>query len=181
MIRGEKIVLRAIEASDTERCHRWINDPETTEFLQMRFPVSMLQEEQWTRKDRDPLQNLELAIETLEGVHIGNCGLTGAGGVDRCAELGILIGDGDYRGRGYGTDAMVTLCSFGFCEMNLHRIYLRVYEYNPRAIRCYEKAGFQHEGRLREALFRHGSYHDVLIMGVLAEEHREKWPRRWGG
>ena len=47
-----------------------------------------------------------------------------------------------------------------------------------RAIRCYEKAGFRHEGRLREALFRHGSYHDILVMGILEDEFRAQWPDR---
>jgi len=53
--------------------------------------------------------------------------------------------------------------------MNLHRVQLEVYDFNPRAMRCYEKCGFQVEGRQREALFRNGSYHDILIMGILRE------------
>jgi RimJ/RimL family protein N-acetyltransferase len=174
MIRGEKVVLRALEATDAERCHAWINDPEVTQFLTMRFPVSLLAEERWASRERDPLKELELAIETTEGVHIGNCSLGGAASVDRAGGLGIMIGDKQYWGQGYGTDTMLTLCGFGFSEMNLHRIFLHVYEFNPRAIACYEKCGFQHEGRLREALFRNGAYHDILVMGLLEDEFRAR-------
>jgi RimJ/RimL family protein N-acetyltransferase len=178
MIRGEKVVLRALEATDAERCHAWINDPEVTQFLHMRYPVSLMAEEKWVSQERDPLKELELAIEIAQGVHIGNCALRGAGAVDRSAELGIVIGEKQCWGRGYGTDAMLTLCAFGFNEMNLHRIHLSVYEFNPRAIACYEKCGFQHEARLRQAFFRKGAYHDILVMGILEDEFRAKWPGR---
>ncbi|MEN6401563.1 MAG: GNAT family protein, partial [Armatimonadia bacterium] len=89
--------------------------------------------------------------------------------------------DKEYWNGGYGTDAMLTLCGFGFNQCNLHRIQLDVFAENARAIRCYEKVGFVHEGRRREAIFRHGRYQDLIVMGLLAEEYREKWPERWGG
>ncbi len=179
MIRGEKVVLRAIEATDLERMHQWVNDCEVIQFLTMRFPASLAQERGWVEAERNPMHQLELASETLEGgVHIGSCGLGPNDGPDRCSGLGIMIGDKEYWGKGYGTDAMLALCGFGFGEMNLHRIYLHVYDHNERGIRCYEKCGFQHEGRLREALFRGGEYHDVLVMGILADEFRAKFPER---
>ena len=178
MIRGEKVILRAIELEDLERCHRWMNDPDVTQFLSTRFPLSLQQERKWIEQERDPMRDLALAIETLEGVHIGNCGLHGIHAVDRSAGLGISIGEKSHWSQGYGTDAMLTLCGFGFGQMNLHRIWLYVFDFNARGIRCYEKCGFQHEGRLREAIFRHGKYRDVLVMGILAEEFQQKWPGR---
>jgi diamine N-acetyltransferase len=57
--------------------------------------------------------------------------------------------------------------------LNLNRIFLRVYENNPRAIRAYEKTGFVHEGRLRQGHFHNGEYLDVLLMGVLRAEWQE--------
>jgi len=178
MIRGERVVLRAIEADDAERCHTWVNDREVTRFLSLRFPIPMADERRWTEATRDPSHDVELAIDTLEGTHIGNCGLHGIDAVARRAELGILIGDKAHWGQGFGTDAMLTLCGFGFGEMNLHRIYLRVIGFNQRAIACYEKCGFLHEGRLRQAEFREGAYHDMLIMGILRDEFGAKWPER---
>jgi RimJ/RimL family protein N-acetyltransferase len=59
---------------------------------------------------------------------------------------------------------------FAFGEMNLHRVFLTVYADNQRAIRCYEKCGFRHEGRQREARFSDGRYQDELMMGILREE-----------
>ena len=62
---------------------------------------------------------------------------------------------------------------FAFNELNYHRVYLRVYDFNQRAIRCYEKCGFQTEGRLRQHMYRNGAWHDEIIMGVLRDEFRQ--------
>jgi RimJ/RimL family protein N-acetyltransferase len=74
----------------------------------------------------------------------------------RAAEFGIVIGDKNYWSRGYGTDAVTTLTGFGFGELNLQRIWLRVFDFNTRAIRCYEKSGFVLEGRLRRHHYHAG-------------------------
>jgi RimJ/RimL family protein N-acetyltransferase len=84
--------------------------------------------------------------------------------------VGIGIGEAEYRGKGYGTDAMQVILGFAFRELNLHRVSLSVFEYNPRAIRSYEKAGFRHEGRLRAEINRDGRRWDVLMMGILRTE-----------
>jgi RimJ/RimL family protein N-acetyltransferase len=62
------------------------------------------------------------------------------------------------------------MLGFAFRELNLHRVQLDVFAFNPRAIRCYEKAGFRHEGTLRDAFFRDGVFHDVHRMAVLETE-----------
>jgi len=111
-----------------------------------------------------------LAIETAEGVHIGNVGLHRIDWRNRNAELGIAIGERSYWNQGYGTDAIRTLLSLAFREMNLHRVFLRVDADNARGIRCYEKAGFRREGVLREAVFKEGAYHDQYIMSILQSE-----------
>ena len=84
--------------------------------------------------------------------------------------VGIGIGEPEYWGNGYGTDAMQTFLRYAFLELNLHRVSLGVFSYNPRAIRSYEKAGFVLEGRERQAIHRDGNRQDALIMGILREE-----------
>ena len=86
------------------------------------------------------------------------------------AELGIVIGEKEYWSQGYGTDAIKTLLRYCFDELNYHKVYLRVYDFNTRGIRCYEKCGFRIEGRLRQHMFRHGAWHDEIVMGVLRDE-----------
>ena len=90
------------------------------------------------------------------------------------AFVGLGIGESEYWGKGYGTDIMNVLLRFAFTEVNLRRVTLSVFEYNPRAIRSYEKAGFQHEGRMRQVLNKEGKRWDVLFMGILRDEWMER-------
>lgn len=170
MIVGQKVRLRALEESDLERCYRWVNDPEVTEHLTLRFPMSTQQERQWLLQASSGDGDKSFAIEAADGQHIGNIGLHRINYLDRNAELGILIGEKGHWNQGYGTDAILTLLKFAFEEMNLHRVYLRVDANHPRAIRCYEKCGFMREGTLRHATYRRGRYQDQHIMSVLADE-----------
>jgi RimJ/RimL family protein N-acetyltransferase len=89
---------------------------------------------------------------------------------DRSAEIGISIGEKEFWDQGYGTKAIRLIVGHGFGNLNLNRIYLRVYETNPRGKRCYEKAGFSVDGRLRQARFLEGKYVDVFIMSILKSE-----------
>ncbi len=82
----------------------------------------------------------------------------------------ITIGERDAWGRGLGTEATELMVGHAFERLMLHRVGLTVFSYNVRAIRAYEKAGFQIEGRLREAIVREGLYFDEVQMGILAEE-----------
>jgi RimJ/RimL family protein N-acetyltransferase len=89
---------------------------------------------------------------------------------NQTAILSIGIGDPAYWGKGYGTDAMKLILRYAFYELNLYRISLDVIDYNPRAIRLYEKAGFQHEGARRGFVYRDGQRHDAILMGILRSE-----------
>ena len=169
-IPGKRIRLRAIERSDIPTFVRWFNDPEVRQYLQMYMPMSQAQEERWFEAQLEDRSGQIFGIETLDGTLIGNIGLQDIDWKDRRAVLGIVIGDKEYWNSGYGTEAITTLLRFSFKQMNLHRIWLRVYAYNQRAIRCYEKCGFKLEGCLRQARFHDGEYYDELIMGVLRDE-----------
>jgi RimJ/RimL family protein N-acetyltransferase len=92
----------------------------------------------------------------------------------RDAFVGLGIGLREFWGKGYGTEAMQLALEYAFLELNLHRVSLNVFEYNPRAVRSYEKAGFRHEGRERQVMFREGKRWDILYMGITRAEWMEK-------
>ena len=173
MILGEKVRLRPIERDDLPRFVKWFGDPEVRRHLALYLPFSLAQEERWFESLLERLERQEdllLAVETAEGVHIGNIGLHSINWKDRGAELGIAIGEKAYWDQGYGSDAIRTLLGLAFRQMNLHRVFLRVDADNPRGIRCYEKAGFRREGTSREVVFKEGGYHDQYVMSILQSE-----------
>ncbi|MBC7338495.1 MAG: GNAT family N-acetyltransferase [Firmicutes bacterium] len=172
MLVGEKVVLRPPEMEDVDTLLRWINDREVGRHLMPHFPYSRAQERDWIERVSRSESDRVLIIQTHEGRPIGVMGLHRIDQVHRQAELGIFIGEKEYWGQGYGTDAIRTLLRFAFDAMNFHRIYLRVNADNVRAQRCYEKCGFVREGTLREAVFRDGGWRDQHLMAVLADEFR---------
>lgn len=174
MIQGTKTRLRALEHGDLPHFVRWINDPETRRFMVIRYPLSMTEEENWWEGFLERENDYIFAIETEDGRYIGNIGLHGIERENRRAMLGIVIGDKTYWGRGYGTDAIQTMLRWAFGYLNLNRVYLTVFAYNERALRCYQKCGFQHEGTMRHARYVDGQYYDELIMAILREEHLER-------
>ena len=175
MIEGKKVRIRAIEKTDIDEIMKWVNDPEVIDNLLMRYPVSRYQEEKWIEKalNDSNVRNKVFAIETKDGVYLGGIGLHAINWENRNAEVGIVIGKKEHWNKGYGTDAMMTVLDFAFNRMNLHRVSLRVYDFNLRGIKSYEKCGFKKEGILREDLYAHGKYHDTIIMGILKGEFKK--------
>jgi diamine N-acetyltransferase len=183
MIFGERIRFRGVEREDLSTFVSWINDPEVQHGIGIYLPYAMADEEEWfeAMRKRSPDEHNftievrppgERAPAAGEGnwKMIGSCGFFNLDHRNRSTELGIMIGDKNYWNQGFGTEAVRLLCQHGFNTLNLNRIYLRVLENNPRAVRAYEKAGFTHEGRQRQAEFRDGKYIDMLVMSMLKDE-----------
>ena len=181
LFRGELVRLTAEEPQALAAAFsRWNRDTEYTRLLDF-DPMHLWSEKkmkEYIEKDMDanpPKEYFFQVRELTEDKLIGFVGLFPIWAHGN-SWVGIGMGEPEYRGKGYGTDAMRLALRFAFMELNLHRVTLDVFEYNPRAIRSYEKAGFQHEGRQREVLFRNGKRWDVLEMGIL----REEWLKRNG-
>ena len=174
MIYGERIRFRAVEREDLPRFVAWLNDPEVLQGLLLYLPLSLNDEENWYESmTKRPTDEHPMVIEIQqpdEWLPIGNCGFVNIDWRSRSGDVGIFIGEKRLWNQGYGTDAMRLLLQHGFHTLNLNRIALDVYDTNLRAVRSYEKAGFVHEGRKRQAIFKDGKYIDILQMSVLREE-----------
>ena len=178
MIFGERIRFRGVEQEDLAVFIKWINDPEVLQGIGIYLPQSTLDEQDWFDKMRlRPPEERNFSIDAKEITQaeetwklIGSCGFFNFDYRTASTEFGIMIGDKAYWNRGFGTEAVRLFARHGFNTLNLNRIYLRVLETNPRAIRAYEKAGFVHEGRQRQADFKDGKLIDLLVMSLLHSE-----------
>lgn len=122
-------------------------------------------------------ENFSFDIYTLDGdVLIGGVGLDGVDWVAGHTYVGIGVGDPEYWGRGYGSEAMDLVLRFAFVELNLQRVSLDVFEFNERACRSYRGLGFVEEGRVREWMCRGGRRWDLIYMGLLREDWLKAHP-----
>lgn len=174
-IQLDSAVLRKPEPSDVDALYQYRNDADVVRWLggfstgYSRADLQAWVETHRTRKDEALYVIADAATDRCLG-HIGLYNID-----HRCgtAELAILIGSSEHRGKGLGKQATAALIGYGFNELNLHRISLEVLETNTRAIALYQRLGFQTEGRLREAVFRSGRHLNLLLMGLLRGEYKE--------
>jgi RimJ/RimL family protein N-acetyltransferase len=169
ILRGDKVVLRPLASEDLRRCVKWFSDPEVLRFLGRNNVVSYAEEERWFRDYERRTDEQIFAIE-VAGRHIGNFGLHKVDRTHQKADMGIVIGETDCWSHGFGTDAILAGLRYGFDHLGLNKVSLDVLEYNVRAIRSYEKCGFQTEGVHREEVYKDGRFFNVLRMSILARE-----------
>lgn len=174
MITGKRIRLRRPEKSDLPLFVDWLNDPEVRAGISMYLPMSMDEEEKWYQTNLErPVAERQLTVDMRDGDGWRTIGSTSFFDFDwrnRSAEFGIMIGDKSVWGQGYGTEITELMLDHAFGTLNLHRVLLRVFDFNKRAMRVYEKAGFVHEGTLRQDSFVDGAYVDTHLMSVLQPE-----------
>jgi RimJ/RimL family protein N-acetyltransferase len=174
VIVGSKVRLRKKKLSDVRRDYTWQSDPELARLdaapvLTVPFSVYLLDYSSGIHRPKP--NRYPLAVETLEGRHIGNCTCYDIDEKKGEAQLGIMIGDRAYWDRGYGTDTVNTLVNHIFLTTGLRRLYLKTLDWNLRAQKCFQKCGFTPCGHL----IRNGNNF------VLMELKREQWEKRRGG
>jgi RimJ/RimL family protein N-acetyltransferase len=183
ILRSKRVYLRAPERDDIDLFVRWFSDAEVIRFLTARIPMARASEEGWFERmiEAQGKDHFFFVIaQRSDDRAIGNCALFDVSGFDGKAEVGITIGEKALWSTGLGTEALEALVDFAFGSLRLERVALSLYDYNPRARRSYEKAGFTLEGTLRRAHFRDGEYHDILVMSILRDEWRSlERPRAW--
>jgi RimJ/RimL family protein N-acetyltransferase len=136
-LQGKKTILRPLnKQTDLPYLTRWINDPEIRSFVLVYQPQMLESEEQWVdaiANNKRP-NDILLAIETLDGRFIGTMGLHNISWKDRTATTGAIIGEKEFWGKGYGSDAKMALLDYAFNTLNLHKICSAVIAYNERSL-----------------------------------------------
>lgn len=166
---GEKCYLSPINLDDAEKYTKWLNDPEITQYLQIAVKTVTLHGEKEFLATLAKEHNYAIVDKKTDQL-IGSTGLINIDHINQTAELGIFIGDKNYHGKGYGTEAIKLLLDYAFNILNLYSIFLRVYAYNLRAIKVYEKIGFKKIGTWRKSLRRNRKTHDIILMDILPED-----------
>jgi RimJ/RimL family protein N-acetyltransferase len=173
MLLGSKVKLVPLQKEFLPTIAKWFNDPEVTQFLNWFRPMALESEEDWYRNIQKDTNSVHFAImlkgDDAKDLPIGNCG-SNLDQKNRVGKVGIVIGDKNYWGMGFGTEAMQLLVNYNFKTLNMERVELETFAFNIRAIKSYKRVGFIEEGCRRKAHFINGQYHDVITMGLLRSE-----------
>ena len=174
---GARCYLSPVSLEDAEKWTQWDNDLEVTiplgDEAYTPYPAEKTRQiiEDVVRSQGHIFSIVDLETDEL----IGRCMLFDIDQVNRRAMLGIVIGEKDYRGKGYGQDATRLLLDYGFNLLNLNSIMLGTFSFNARAINCYKRVGFKEIGRRRQARISGGEKYDAVLMDILAEEFESEY------
>lgn len=163
------VYLRALEPDDYKTSIVWRKDDVIWSLLGgPKYYVSEEYEKQWVLDTIHQSKDIKLAICTVsDDKYIGNAYLTDIDWINRSATSHILIGNHDYWGHGYGTEAYSQLIDFAFNQRNLHRIQALVLVDNIPSQKLHEKLGFKRDGLLRDSVFKDGQYKSQLVYSLL--------------
>ncbi|TGE10606.1 N-acetyltransferase [Hymenobacter fodinae] len=167
------ITLGHLQPEHVTHFYRWIADPEVIEYSLSAFQTmtTPAQIDAWFARTLHDDSSLNRGIFTTDTQELLDyAGISGISRLNHSGEYFLFIGEKAHWGRGVGTEVTKQALALGFTELHLNRIMLTVSEPNVGGVNAYTKAGFQLEGRLREACLRNGQFHDKLIMSVLKAE-----------
>jgi UDP-4-amino-4,6-dideoxy-N-acetyl-beta-L-altrosamine N-acetyltransferase len=172
MLTGKLVYLAPLRDEDLPLLFAWINDRDTALWNAPYHPVSESDHRVWAGAVAAAANRTFFVVKRKgDDRTVGACQLHSIHPVHRSAELQIRIGEAADRGHGFGSEALQLLLKFAFEDLNLHRVQLQVFASNAAALRVYERAGFVREGTLRQAAHIDGQYVDVVVMGILREDH----------
>lgn len=173
MLVGEKVRLRAIELEDLRKLVEWRNTAEIMDYFYEKEPLSLEMQRRWFEGYLNRIEKEKYyMIETLSGDKpMGTISLYNVDWRNRHCEFGrFFLWDEDLRGKGYGKEAIELILDFGFSHLNMRKIYCTTYNDNDRALGLYESVGFLRDGVLRQHIFRHGKFIDLILLSILSTE-----------
>ena len=171
VLEGAAVRLRPIADADTDLIVKWRNTPSVVQNFIFRQTFTPEMHCNWLATKVATGQVVQyIIIDKADDKPVGSVYYRDIDSHNRSAEYGIFIGEESARGKGLGTETAKLFTDFGFAELQLHRISLRVLAENTAARRSYEKAGFVQEGVFRDMELLDGQYRDVVFMARLAEK-----------
>ena len=170
---GSRCFLSPLCLEDAEAYTHMLNDLSVIENLNLGAAVITFHGEKEILSLLSKEHNYGIILKDTDEL-IGNCGLMEWDKLHQTAELGVFIGNKEFRGKGYGTEAIELLLDYAFTYLNIYSIRLRVFSFNTPAIACYEKLGFTRTGVWRQSHMVAGKRYDTYLYDYLASEFFEK-------
>jgi len=171
MLKGKDILLRKLSLDDASAEYlSWLNNYNTVKFTESRHTVHTMESLKEFISHVSNENNYCFAIIDIQsGKHIGNIKIGNIHPIYKYADVGLIIGEKDFWGKGIATESIKLCVEFAFKQLRLHRLYAGIYSVNVGSIKAFEKAGFVREGREKEKYLFEGKRIDSYIYGIVNE------------
>ena len=168
------IYLRVMTAEDTDNIVKWRNSDEVRNRFIYQKLFTKESHENWVKTMIETNKVVQMIIVEEETDRaIGSVYVRDIDLEHKKGEFGIFIGEPDCLQKGYGTQACELMVEYAFEYLGLHKLMLRVFADNERAIKSYEKAGFVKEAYLKDDVFVQEKYRDIVLMAIFNDEDKE--------
>ncbi|HKK87615.1 MAG TPA: GNAT family protein [Saprospiraceae bacterium] len=171
MIKGKRVYLRLFEIKDASKRAEWMNDPELREMLNSPYPVSEYSTKEWVKKMTLDPSRIDFAICMIETDKL--IGYTGFRDIDLTnnkAESYTGIGEKKHWEKGFAQESKKIALDYIFSRYNLNKVYAKIRKGHLASIKLNRSLGYTIDGTMRQDLFSHGKYRDMVIMSILREE-----------
>lgn len=174
IVNGENLYLRPINLNDVSKKYvNWMNDPYINQYLESRFAEQTMESvKDFVKSMIGSQTDILLAIcEKDSGRHVGNIKIGPINTIHSHAEVGLLIGEKECWGKGYGSEAIGLVVDYAFKTLNIHRLTAGAYAENISSIKAFKKNGFLVEGTYRNHVFYNDVFVDCIRMGIINPEY----------
>ena len=172
MIKGKNVGLRAVEQEDLSYLRDWRNLPDFRKHFREVRELSLTDQDAWyeSLQKTKHINYMFIIVDLVTNVPIGAAGLLYVNWINRSGDFSFYIGENEmYIGDdGKANEAAKLLIDYGFKNLNLHKIWMELYEFDNQKIDFFTKNfDFKEDGRLRDNCFEDGRYWDSLIISLL--------------
>jgi len=172
ILKGKLITLRPITKADAPDMFAALSDKESMRLTGTQSSYKLEQVEAFCERIANADDRVDYAITLKDNPrYIGEVVLNNFDVDNRSASFRIALSNQKNFGKGYGSEATKLMLKHAFETLNLHRVELEVYDFNPRAKHVYEKQGFTQEGIKRDVLLWDGKYQNAIVMSILEDEY----------
>ena len=171
-----RVYLRALEPDDYKTSIEWRRDNEIWGMVgSTKYFVSEAYEKKWVEDTIFNSRDIKLAVcEVGSNKYIGNVYATDIDQTNRSCTTGVLVGNHDFWGQGYASEAYRLLLDYLFNERNINRVQAYVLESNVASMKMHQKVGYKIEGTLRKSVYKNGKYQNQVLLSILKEEFQNK-------
>jgi len=171
MLKGKSIILRKLSIEDaSEEYLNWMNDYEVVKFTESRYMVHTMESlKNFILHVNNDYNYCFAMVDIASGKHIGNIKIGNIHPIYKYADVGLIIGNKDFYGKGIATEALKLCIEFAFKQLKLHRLWAGIYDVNVGSIKAFERAGFVREGCEKEKCLFEGKRVDCYLYGIVNE------------